>query len=111
VAAGYPIDSRQNLSNNAYLPTETRHANTITDRELHHFVTGASRFRIVQIVLHHTDNLPTAYEITQFCPTLTSEDIEERLAGLVEKELVEAVRLAPADRQDDSPDTFYVVTD
>jgi len=81
------------------------------DRELHHFITEAGRFRILQIILQHTEQLPTAYEISQFCPDLSDDDVDRRLEELIDEDVVEGVRLPEDDRQDDYPDTFYGVTD
>jgi len=81
------------------------------DRELHHLITEAGRFRILQIILQHTESLPTAYEITQFCPDLDSGDVEDRLAELAENDIVEEVTLPRGRRRDGYPYTFYGITD
>ena len=81
------------------------------DRELHHLITEESRFRILQIILQHTEQLPTQYEISQFCPDTPAEDVETYLQELVEAEFVRPVTLPESDRRDGYPHTFYGVTD
>jgi PAS domain S-box-containing protein len=81
------------------------------DRELHHFITHETRFRILQIILQHTKNLPTAYEITQFCPDTPTDVVETHLDELVEESIVQEVALPESARRDGYPHTFYGVTD
>ncbi len=82
-----------------------------TDRERHHFITDEHRFRIVEIILAHSDQLPTRYEIAQFCPDIDEETVSSYLAELEAEEFVREVRLPPAERDPEYPDTFYAITD
>lgn len=81
------------------------------DRELHHFVTEKERFRILQIILDHSEQLPTQYEISQFCPDMTAADVADRLEELVAQDIVRPVTLPQSQRKSDYPHTFYGVTD
>lgn len=80
-------------------------------RELHHFVTERNRFRIVQTILAHGDRLPTLYELAQFSEARSEAAVEEHVEDLVERDVVQRVRLPPEDRDPDYPDTFYGLTD
>lgn len=82
-----------------------------TDRERHHFITDEHRFRIVQIILAHSEQLPTRYEITQFCPGLDEDEVSGYLSELVSAEFVRQVVLPEDQRAADYPHTFYAVTD
>jgi PAS domain S-box-containing protein len=82
-----------------------------TDRERHHFITDEHRFQIVRIILGHAEQLPTSYEIAQFCPDLDEDAVEASLAELESAEFVREVTLAEEDRRAAYPDTFYAITD
>lgn len=81
------------------------------DRELHHFITKKERFRILQIILDHPVQLPTQYEISQFCPEMTSADVADSLEELVAEDIVCPETLPESERKSDYPHTFYGVTD
>jgi PAS domain S-box-containing protein len=81
------------------------------DRELHHFITAEGRYRILQIILQHTEQLPTAYEIAQFCPETPDDEVRTYLDELVEEGIVRPVTLAAKRRKEGYPETFYGVTD
>jgi PAS domain S-box-containing protein len=81
-----------------------------TDRERHHFITDEHRFRIVRIVLGHSEQLPTRYEIEQFCPDLDEEEVAVYLTELEDAEFVREVALPEGDRESGYPDTFYALT-
>lgn len=81
------------------------------DRELHHLITHEGRFRILQIILEHTDQLPTEYEIAQFSPEVEPDELSSFLDDLVEYGVVEEVTLSPEERRDGYPHTFYGLTD
>ncbi len=81
------------------------------DRELHHFITEEGRFRILQIILQHTEKLPTEYEILQFCPDAPDTAVETYLDELIEAGLVEQVTLPEGERREGYPYSFYGVTD
>lgn len=82
-----------------------------SDRQLHHFITEEGRFRILQIILNHTTQLPTQYEISQFCPDIADTEVETYLEELVDEEIVRPVTLPEEKRKADYPHTFYGVTD
>jgi len=82
-----------------------------TDRELHHFITEPNRFRILQVVLEHAEQLPTLYEITQFCPDLDREAVASHVEDLQAAEVLEAVELDPAERRAGYPHRFFGVTE
>lgn len=81
------------------------------DRELHHFLTEKNRFRIIQIILEHTNRLPTLYEITQFSPDCDRSDIEQYLAELIDAGVIREVTLPPDERTGGYPHTFYALTE
>ena len=81
------------------------------DRELHHFITEKGRFRILQIILRHAEQLPTRYEISQFCPETPADEVETYLGELRAKDLVRRVAVPEADRRDGYPNAFYGLTD
>ncbi len=65
-----------------------------SDRELHYFVTKRERFRILQSILDHTEQLPRECEISQFCPEMTAGDVADSLEELVAKDIVRPVTLS-----------------
>jgi PAS domain S-box-containing protein len=81
-----------------------------TDRELQHFVTDPERFRILQIVLQHAEQLPTEYEIDQFCPELDTETVRDHLDGLAARNILRTVH-SPEAEAEDYPAEFYTLTD
>jgi PAS domain S-box-containing protein len=94
-----------------YLAGQVWGADMKTGRELHHFVTEAHRYRILQCILEHTEQLPTRFEIAQFCPDLTDADVGEYLDELVAADIVESVVVPEDERQDDFPWRFYGLSD
>ncbi|MHB9286395.1 PAS domain S-box protein [Halobacteriales archaeon Cl-PHB] len=81
-----------------------------TDRELHHFVTDEHRFRILHVILEHTHQLPTRYEISQFCPALSDDELDEYLAELLEADVVESVVIPEAERDQNQPYRFFGIS-
>lgn len=81
------------------------------ERELLHFVTGEERFRILQTILDHTHNLPTFFEICQFCPGLSQSSVDTRIEELVETDIVRRVAIPEDERTDGYPHEFYGVSE
>ncbi len=82
-----------------------------TERELHHFITEKHRFRILHVILEHTHQLPTRFEISQFCPELSAEELDDYLTGLTDEGIVEEVVLPESEREPDLPHRFYGISD
>jgi PAS domain S-box-containing protein len=80
------------------------------DRELHHFITQKHRFRILQSILEHTEQLPTLFEISQFCPEIDEGEVESYVEQLRDRGLVEEVVLPEGERKEGYPHVFYGIS-
>lgn len=80
-------------------------------RELLHFVTQETRFKLVNNILQHPEQLPSMYELEQLNPSVSGATVYKHVQKLIEAGIVESVALPADERRQGYPWKFYRLTD
>lgn len=79
--------------------------------ELIHFVTQQTRFKLVNNILQHPEQLPSMYELEQLNPSLSDATVYKHIQKLIDAGIVEEAALASKNRRQGYPWKFYGLTD
>lgn len=80
-------------------------------RELLHFVTQETRFKLVNNMLQHPEQLPSMYELEQLNPSVSGATVYKHVQKLIGAGIVESVALPADERRQGYPWKFYRLTD
>lgn len=83
----------------------------VDSRELLHFLTQKTRFRLLANIIQHPEGLPSQYELEQCNPSVSASTVYKHLQHLIDVGMVEAVTLPQEQRQQSLPWKFYALTD
>ena len=93
------------------MSTDTSGPQEYTRRELLHFLTQETRFKLVHNVVQHPKQLPSMYELEQLNPSLSDATVYKHVQKLVDAGVVREVSLPSDERRQGYPWKFYGLTD
>lgn len=75
------------------------------------YETNEARFLILEHILGHPTNLPSATELAELLPAYTMDEITAELHALIERNHLAAYTPSPENTNKNSPSTFYGLTE